>query len=115
MNAWIQGTHNSTFSRKIREFSAVSTALKAAGSSLKHFCHDNLPWILFTQDSASLAELFNSFKKLESIRLTLQATQTPTAKFWSNLGSALKSMPKLREVRIGFAPFQSGFIDHGTW
>jgi len=58
------------------------------------------PWIRFTQDSATLRELFKPFEKFESIRLKFDATQTPTAKFCSSLGSALKLMPKLGVIRI---------------
>jgi len=54
-------------------------------------------------------------KYLTTLRLTIDAHGSPHPRCWNGLGYFLRSIRNLKYLRFGFAPFNSGGADRGTW
>jgi hypothetical protein len=61
-----------------------------------------------------LRNLASSLQQLTSLRLTIDAQCVPHSRCWNGLGH-LRSIPNLKSLRFGFAPFDDTAIQYGTW
>jgi hypothetical protein len=86
-------------------------ALHRASSQILHLTHDQLPIIFFSLKETLLTKLTSPLQHLTTLRLTIDAHSTPHPRFWNGLGEFLCSIPGLKNLRFGFAPFDVGLKD----
>lgn len=90
-------------------------ALQGAILKLKHLSHDQIPVSFFALKQSFLLNLTVPLSHLTSLHLTLDATTIPHTRVWNGLGKFLQAAPNLKYLRFGFAPFEKGSMDRGTW
>jgi hypothetical protein len=115
LESWVQGSWNDNAKKHTMEFVAILLALRGTHCQLKHLSHDQLPVALFATDKGLLLSQTTPLRNHISLHLTFDATDTPHLVFWQGLGLFLQAIPNLKDLRFGFAPFQHGVIDEGTW
>jgi hypothetical protein len=105
MDTWLFGSCNDNFAPAVSEFVSILISLQGTTLQLKHLIHDQLPTTFFALDTAQLQRLVAPLQYLQSLHLTFDATEPPELRFWEGFGFMLKSIPTLRNLRFGFAPF----------
>ncbi|PVH69673.1 hypothetical protein DL98DRAFT_598452 [Cadophora sp. DSE1049] len=54
------------------------------------------------------------FEHLQTFHLTFYTTTTPRKVFWMCLGKALCTLKLIQDLRFGFTPLNSGYLNRGT-
>lgn len=115
LEAWLLGCNNRYFNRAMKEFVAILMALQQVDLKLNHLSHDQVPILFFVLKKDLLTKLASPLRHLTSLRLTLDATTSPDTKAWDGLGKFLQAASNLKYLRFGFAPFENGSLNRGTW
>jgi hypothetical protein len=116
MDDWMQGPQQDNFPKTNTELITVLRALVVGQSTeIRHLKHDQLPTSFFLARSSRIPfapdchipTLLEPLKNLETLQLSFSTAECPQAIFWNNLGGFLKTISKLKDLRLDFAPFQS--------
>ncbi|KAI6709621.1 hypothetical protein JHW43_007846 [Diplocarpon mali] len=115
LDAWTAGTHNSYFKKSNEELASLFKGIKDKGQSLEEFKHDQIPVTFFS--SPILGITLQPLSHLRTLHMTFGATQTPMKVFWISLGSVLRSMQALEDLRFGFSftDIGLGLAHAGIW
>ncbi|PMD35777.1 hypothetical protein L207DRAFT_586815 [Hyaloscypha variabilis F] len=115
LDAWMSGSHRQNLKRASKEFVTLLMALHRTSTQVHHLAHDQLPINFFSLKETLLTKLTSSLQHLTTLRLTIDAHSAPHPRCWNGLGKFLCSIPGLKNLRFGFAPFDVGLTDQGTW
>ncbi|KUJ06807.1 uncharacterized protein LY89DRAFT_790192 [Mollisia scopiformis] len=115
MDAWMQRTDNYNFRKTNQEFVAILRTLTKAPNKLQHLSHDQLPVSFFMAAVNDIVAVAAPLHQLRTLPLTLDATASPHNTVWRMLGSFLKTLPELKDLRLDFASLPTRFDNEGTW